>query len=67
MWIPFTRFLLPLAVTAMVLELGSQVLNAGMARMPWATETLAGYGLAWGLVLFLASHLAQAKELGSVL
>lgn len=67
MWIPFTRFLLPLAVTAMVLELGSQVLNAGMARMPRATETLAGYGLAWGLVLFLASPLAQAKELGLVL
>jgi hypothetical protein len=50
-----------------VVELGSQVLNGGMARVPHATETLAAFGLAWGLVLFLASPLAQAKDLGLVL
>ena len=61
------RFLLPLAVTAIVLELGQQVLSAGMARVPQATQTLAAYGLAWGLVLFLTSPLGQAKELGLVL
>lgn len=61
------RFLLPLAVTAIVLELGQQFLSAGMARVPQATQTLAAYGLAWGLVLFLTSPLGQAKELGLVL
>ncbi len=35
--------------------------------MPQATQTLAAYGLAWGLVLFLTSPLGQAKELGLVL
>jgi hypothetical protein len=59
--------LLPLAITAVVMELGSQVLNGGMARMAEATTTLAAFGLAWGLVLFLAAPLAQAKELGLVL
>lgn len=62
-----TRFMLPLVITAVVLELGSQVLNGGMARVPQATTTLAAYGLAWGLVLFLAAPLAQSKELGLVL
>ena len=61
------RFLLPLAVTAIVLELGQQFLSAGMARVPQATQTLAAYGLAWGLVLFFTSPLGQAKELGMVL
>lgn len=58
------RFLLPLVVTSIVVELGSQVLNGGMARVPQATQTLAAYGLAWGLVLFLGSPLGQARELG---
>ena len=61
------RFLLPLAITAIVIGLGSQVLSGGMARVPQAVQTLAAYGLAWGLVLFLASPLAQTKELGLVL
>ncbi len=60
-------FLLPLAITDIVLELGSQVLNGGMARAPEATTTLAAYGLGWGLVLFLTAPLAQAKELGLAL
>lgn len=63
----FLRFLLPLAITSFVLELGSQVLNAGMARIPQPAVTLASFGLAWGIVLFLTSPLAQAKELGLVL
>ena len=62
-----TKFILPLAITAIVMELGSQVLNAGMARAPAATTTLAAYGLAWGLILFLTAPLAQAKELGLAL
>jgi hypothetical protein len=61
------RFLLPLVLTMVVQELGGQVLNGGMARVPRATETLAGYGLAWGLVSFLTSPLLQARQLGLVL
>ena len=61
------RFLLPLAITTIVLEFGTQMLNAGMARMPNATETLAGFGVAWGIVLFLTSPLGQARELGLVM
>lgn len=61
------RFLLPLAITNVVLEFGTQMLNAGMARMPNATETLAGFGVAWGIVLFLTSPLGQARELGLVM
>lgn len=42
----FTRFLLSLAVTTILVEFGGQVLSAGMARLPNATEILAVYGLA---------------------
>ncbi|MDX1521844.1 MAG: hypothetical protein R3264_09470, partial [Anaerolineae bacterium] len=49
-----TRFLFPLAVTATVREVSNQFLNGGMARVPQATQTLAGFGLADGLTLFLA-------------
>ena len=66
-YLRFLRFLFPLAITSIVLELGTQVLNAGMARVPQATTTLAGFGVAWGLVLFFTSPLAQAKELGLVM
>ncbi len=66
-YLRFTRFLLPLAITSIVLELGTQALNAGMARVPQATTTLASFGVAWGLVLFLTSPLAQARELGLVM
>ena len=62
-----TRFLFPLVITIVVQEFGVQFLNAGMARMPQATATLAAFGLAWGLVLFLASPLAQAKQMSLVL
>jgi hypothetical protein len=62
-----TRFLLPLVLTAMVQEVNAQFVNGGMARVPQATETLASYGLAWGLTLFLASILLQTKQLGLVL
>jgi hypothetical protein len=61
------RFLLPLAITTIVLEFGTQMLNAGMARMPHATETLAGFGVALGIILFLTSPLGQSRELGLVM
>jgi hypothetical protein len=66
-YLQFIRFLLPLLLTMVAIEFGGQVLNGGMARMPQATETLASYGLAWGMVTFLASPLSQARQLGLVL
>lgn len=61
------RFLLPLVLTIVVQEIGGQVLNGGMARAPRATETLAAFGLAWGLVTFLTSPLSPTRQLGLVL
>ena len=61
------RFLLPLILTAFAVEVGVQVLNGGMARMPRATEVLASFGLAMGLVSFLTSILTHARQLSLVL
>ncbi len=61
------RFLFPLVLTIVVQEFGTQMLSAGMARMPQATQTLAAFGLGWNLVLFFASPLVQSKQLGLVL
>lgn len=66
-YVQLIRFLLPLMVTVLIQEFSGQVLNGGMARMPRATETLAGFGLAWGLVTFLSGTLTQARQLGLVL
>src|SRR5688572_4996254 len=49
------------------MELGSQVLNGGMARVPQVTTTLAAFGVGWGLVLFLSAPLVQSRELGLIL
>lgn len=38
-----------------------------MARLPNATEVLAVYGLAWGLVIFVSSPLYHARSIGLVL
>jgi hypothetical protein len=67
LYLQFARFILPLVLTVIVQELSKQVLNGGMARMPQATETLASYGLAWGIVYLLNSPLLQGRQLGLVL
>lgn len=61
------RFLFPLVLTMVVYGLSGQFLNGGMARVPRATETLAAYGLAWGLTDFLASPISQVRQVGLVL
>ena len=66
-YLELTRFLLPLVLMMVVQELGTQVLNGGMARLPRATETLASFGLAWFLVSFLATSMLQTRQLGLVL
>ena len=62
-----TRCILPLILTLVVQGLSGQFLSGGMARVPRATQVLASYGLAWGLVDFLASPLSQVRQLGLVL
>ncbi|MCH2660001.1 hypothetical protein MK163_06125, partial [bacterium] len=62
-----TRFMLPLVLAALVQELSGQFLNGGMARMPQAVETLAAFGLAYGIVGLLAGILTQARQFGLVL
>ncbi len=47
--------------------MGGQFLSGGMARMPHAAQTLAAFGLAWGLTAFLVSPLSQVRQLGLVL
>jgi hypothetical protein len=66
-YLDFVRFLLPLILTSLVEGIGGQVLNGGMNRMPRATETLACYGLAWGLTNFIISPLLQVGQLGLAL
>jgi len=51
----------------MAQEVGSQVVSGGTARVPQAVETLAAYGLAWGVVTFLVAILIQTRQLGLVL
>ncbi len=67
MYLRLSRFLLPLVLTIVIQEFGGQFLNAGMARLPDATHTLAAYGLAWGLVLLLLAPLAQTAQMSLVL
>ena len=60
----FIRFMLPLALTTVVYSVGGPILNGGMARLPQATQTLAAFTLAWGIVDFLSSPLSQVRQLG---
>lgn len=67
MYLRLSRFLLPLVLTIVIQEFGGQFLNAGMARLPDATETLAAYGLAWGLLLLILAPIAQTIQTSLVL
>jgi hypothetical protein len=67
MYFRLSRFLLPLVLTIIIQEFGGQFLNGGMARLPNATETLAAYGLAWGLVLLITAPIAQSAPMSLVL
>lgn len=67
MYFRLSRFLLPLVLTIVIQEFGGQFLNAGMARLPGATETLAAYGLAWGLLLLILGPIAQSAQMSLVL
>ncbi len=60
-------FLLPLVITELIYELGIQVINGGIARVPRPTETLAAYGIAWGLTSFLTGTVSQTRQMSMVL
>ena len=62
-----TRFLVPLILTQLIAEFGSQVLNGGMARVPRPTHTLAAFGLAWGLVGLVTNALSYFRGVALVL
>jgi len=61
------RFILPLAIVFTAGDIGQQVLNGGMARMPEVIATLAAYGVALGIKGLLSTPLTQAGQLGLVL
>ncbi len=67
MYLHLFRFILPLVITELVYEFGLQVLNGGIARMPQAIETLAAYGLAWGITSFLSATVSQTRQMSMVL
>ncbi len=67
MYRPLFWFLLPLVVTELIYELGIQVINGGIARIPRPTETLAAYGIAWGLTSFLSGTVSQTRQMSMVL
>ena len=67
MYLTYLRFLIPLAVTVIAFDLGGPLVNSGMARLPESKETLAAFGLAWTLMLFLFNPLQQVSQLGLVL
>jgi hypothetical protein len=60
----YARFLTPFAVAMVAQELSAQFLNGGMARVPQATQTLAAFGLAYGLLSVLSGVLHQSRQLG---
>ena len=60
-------FLLPLVITELIYELGIQFVNGGIARVPHPTETLAAYGIAWGLASFLSGTVSQTRQMSMVL
>ena len=60
-------FLLPLVITELIYELGIQVINGGIARVPRPTEILAAYGIAWGLTSFLTGTVSQTRQMSMVL
>ena len=67
MYRQFIRFLLPLVLTMVVYNLSTQFVNGGIARLPYALETLAAFGLAWGLAEFIISPLLQVRQLSLAL
>ena len=63
----FAVFLLPLVITIFVQETSIQWIAGGLARLPLPVESLAAFGLAWGISTFLTGPLVYSKQMSLVL
>ncbi len=66
-YLRFAVFLLPLVITIFVQETSIQWIAGGLARMPLPVESLAAFGLAWGISTFLTGPLVYSKQMSLVL
>ncbi len=66
-YLRFALFLLPLVITIFVQETSIQWIAGGLARLPMPVESLAAFGLTWGISSFLTGPLIYSRQMSLVL